>query len=249
MTAPLRPVHPVTLDPTPVRMARSDAGCPVALGDRAYDIVIGRGLARIARGARRRAQAGRQGRDRHRRRGRRRFTSAPPRRRSPRPGSRRSRVIVGAGEGAKSFAGFERVCEALIAATDRARRPRGGARRRRGRRSRRLCRRRGAARPRLHPGADDAARPGRFLRRRQDRDQFEPRQEPRRRVPPADPRRRRHRPARHAAGAPVPGRLCGGRQIRPARRCRVLRLARRQSRSRCFPAARRANTPSPPAAA
>ena len=30
----------------------------------------------------------------------------------------------------------------------------------------------GAARPRLHAGADDAARAGRFLGRRQDRDQF-----------------------------------------------------------------------------
>ena len=53
MTAPLRSGDPITVN--------------VALGERAYDIVIGRGLlaslgARIARAA-----AGQQGRDRHRR--------------------------------------------------------------------------------------------------------------------------------------------------------------------------------------
>ena len=114
MTAPLRPVHPVTLDPTPLRMANKDV-VHVALGDRAYDIVIGRGL----------------------------VASLGARAAALKPGARAaivtddvvgplhlgaaeaalaasgiasSRVIVAAGEGAKSFAGFERVCEALIAA-------------------------------------------------------------------------------------------------------------------------------------
>ena len=52
-----------------------------------------------------------------------------------------------------------------------------------------------------------------------------PRQEPGRRLPSADPGRRRHRAARHAAGARIPRRLCRGRQIRAARRRRVFRLA------------------------
>ena len=83
----------------------------------------------------------------------------------------------------------------------RARRPRGGARRRRHRRSRRLRRGRGAPRARLCAGADHAARPGRLLGRRQDRDQFPPWQEPDRRLPPAGAGGRRHRAARHAAAA------------------------------------------------
>ena len=48
-------------------------------------------------------------------------------------------------------------------------------------------------------GADDAARAGRLLRRRQDRRQPSGRQEPDRRLPPADRRDRRHR---HAATLP-----------------------------------------------
>ena len=56
--------------------------------------------------------------------------------------------------------------------------------------------------------------------------------------------------ARYLAGARIPRRLCRGRQIRPARRCRVLRLARgelaRRVRRRL---AARASTPSPCAAA
>ena len=53
----------------------------------------------------------------------------------------------------------------------RARRPRRRARRRRGRRSRRFRRRDPAARRALRADADDAAGPGRFLGRRQDRHQ------------------------------------------------------------------------------
>ena len=113
MTAPLRPMHPVTLDPTP---AQDPVAVHVALGDRAYDIVIGRNQMATALGTRAAAL---------------------------KPGARAAivtddtvaglhlesaeaalaagglatcRVVVGAGEGTKSFAGLERVCEALIAA-------------------------------------------------------------------------------------------------------------------------------------
>ena len=54
--------------------------------------------------------------------------------------------------------------------------------------------------------------------------------------------------ARHAAAARIPRRLCRGRQIRPAWRCRLLRLARsqlaRDLRRRQSPEALRASTPS-----
>jgi 3-dehydroquinate synthase len=114
MTAPLRPVHPAPPDPTPAREA-DHVSVHVALGDRAYDIVIGRGL----------------------------VASLGARAAALKPGAKAaivtddvvgplhlgaaeaalaasgiasSPVVVAAGEGAKSFVGFERVCEALIAA-------------------------------------------------------------------------------------------------------------------------------------
>ena len=114
MTAPLRPVHPATIDPAPGAGMQENL-VRVALGDRAYDIVIGRG--RIAAlGAR--AAALKPGA---------RAAIVTDDRVAPlhlgaaeaslaAAGIASSRVIVGAGEGAKSFAGFERVCEALIAA-------------------------------------------------------------------------------------------------------------------------------------
>ena len=131
----------------------------------------------------------------------------------------------------------------------RARRSRGRARRRRDRRSRRLCRGERAARPRFRAGADDAAGAGRLLGRRQDRHQFAPGQESDRRLPSADSGGRRHRAARHAAEARLPRRLCRGRQIRPARRRRVLRLAGSQLAGRVRRRRRRASTPSRSAAA
>jgi hypothetical protein len=60
---------------------------------------------------------------------------------------------------------------------------------------------------------------------KRDRHQFPPRQELGRRLPSADPGRRRHRAARHAAGTRIPRRLCRGRQIRTLGRRRVLLLA------------------------
>jgi 3-dehydroquinate synthase len=101
MTAPLRPGDPTIVN--------------VALGERAYDLVIGRGV----------------------------IASLGARARALRPGAKAaivtddivarlhleaaeaglaagrvasSRVVIGAGEGAKSYAGLERICEALIAA-------------------------------------------------------------------------------------------------------------------------------------
>jgi 3-dehydroquinate synthase len=101
MSAPLRP-----RDPTIVK---------VALGDRAYDIVIGRNQM-AALGAR--AAALRPGAKAaivtddtvaglHLEAAEAALAAG---------GVASSRIVVGAGEGTKSFAGFERVCEALIAA-------------------------------------------------------------------------------------------------------------------------------------
>jgi 3-dehydroquinate synthase len=114
MTAPLRPVHPVTLDPTPLRMA-DKVVVHVALGDRAYDIVIGRGLvaslgahtAALKPGAKAAIVTDDVVGPLH-------LGAAEAALAAS--GIASSRVIVTAGEAAKSFAGFERVCEALIAA-------------------------------------------------------------------------------------------------------------------------------------
>jgi 3-dehydroquinate synthase len=113
MTAPL-PVHPAMIDPAPVGGAQEKL-VHVALGDRAYDIVIGRGVI-ASLGAR--AAALKPGAK---------AAIVTDDRVAPlhlgaaeaslaAVGIASSRVIVDAGEGAKSFAGFERVCEALIAA-------------------------------------------------------------------------------------------------------------------------------------
>ena len=102
MTVPLRSGDPITVN--------------VALGDRAYDIAIGRGLLATLGERMQQASAGMQGRDRHRRHGgssssrggggfayRRRYRCLHP-------------VKVPAGESSKSFRHFERVCNSLIAA-------------------------------------------------------------------------------------------------------------------------------------
>ena len=104
----------------------------------------------------------------------------------------------------------ERQCRARLA--DR------GAGRRRDRRSDGFRRRRGEARHRFRAGADDAARPGRFLGRRQDRDQHGARQEPGRAVSSAPRRDRRHGRAQDATAARAARRLRRGREIWTARR-------------------------------
>ena len=166
----------------------------VALGARAYDIVIGRGLlaslGRRARGA----QARRQGGDRHRRERR---AAAARRRRD-----RRSPPPASAATACQRAAGRE--LQELRHVRARVRRADRGAKLERGDVVVALgggvvgdlagfCAAARAARPRLRAGADHAAGAGRLLGRRQDRDQLAPRQEPDRRLPPADPGGRRHR--------------------------------------------------------
>jgi 3-dehydroquinate synthase len=101
MTAPLRPGDPTIVD--------------VALGDRAYDIVIGRGqLASLgARSAALKpgAKAAIVTDDTVAR-----LHLEAAEAALAASGVATSRVVVGAGEGAKSFMGFEQACEALIAA-------------------------------------------------------------------------------------------------------------------------------------
>jgi 3-dehydroquinate synthase len=125
MTAPLRPARPVTIDPSPLSGTQIHAaqvqGMPddgervrVALGDRAYDIVIGRGLiaslgtrtAALKPGAKAAIVTDDVVAPLHLAAAEASLAAA---------GVTPSRVVVGAGEGAKSFSGFERVCEALIA--------------------------------------------------------------------------------------------------------------------------------------
>ena len=101
MTAPLKHSDPITVD--------------VALGDRAYDIVIGRDVlqslgARVAGTA-----AGRAHRHRHRpHRGK--ALAGGDRGVAGAAGVPASRVVVEEGEGSKTYAGLEKVREALIAA-------------------------------------------------------------------------------------------------------------------------------------
>ena len=197
----------------------------VALGARAYDIVIGRGLLARARRAHQGAAARRQDRDRHRRDRGQASSRAPPRPRSKSAGIESAAHRGAAGRGLQELRDVRDRVRGDHRGAHRARRSRGRARRRRDRRSRRLCRGQRAARARLRAGADHAAGAGRFLGRRQDRHQFAPRQESGRRLPSAGPGDRRHRAARHAADARIPRRLCRGGQIRAARRRRVLLLA------------------------
>ena len=98
-----------------------------------------------------------------------------------------------------------------------------GARRRRGGRSRGL---RGGdvhAGREFRPAADDRARSGRRLHRRQDRDRPSQGQEPHRRVLPAASGRRRSRRRLDAARARLPLGPRRDRQARRGARCRVFR--------------------------
>ena len=181
----------------PLRARSEPIVVQVALGTRAYDIVIGRGLL-ASLGARIKAlRAGRQDRDRHRRdRG-----QAPSRSDRGRAQIRRHRELGDRGAARRGLQELRDVRDRVRGdhrGAHRARRSRRRARRRRDRRSCRLCGGQRAARARFRAGADDAAGAGRFLGRRQDRHQFPPWQESGRRLPSADPGDRRHRAARHA---------------------------------------------------
>ena len=215
MTAPLKHSADIMVD--------------VALGDRAYDIVIGRGV----------------------------LASLGARVAALRPGVRTAIVTDRTVakhwlEPTEAFAcrgrhpdlarhrrgrrGVEDLCRSrkgLRSADrgeDRAQRSGDRARRRRGRRSRRLCGGDPAPRRRFRAGADLAVGAGRFLGRRQDRHQLAAGQEPARRVSSAGAGDRRYVGARHAVAAPVPRRLRRGRQIWRARRRSLLHLARSQPR-------------------
>jgi 3-dehydroquinate synthase len=111
MTAPVRPgrspADAIEMDRAPAEVVR------VALGDRAYDIAIGRGLlaslgtraAALKPGAKAAIVTDDIVAPLH---------LAATEAALAAAGIATSRVVVAAGEGAKSFAGFERVCEALI---------------------------------------------------------------------------------------------------------------------------------------
>ena len=226
MTAPLKHSDPITVD--------------VALGDRAYDIVIGRDVlqslgARVAAlrpGARTAIVTDRN------------VAQALAREDRSLAGGGRHRHLAHHRRGGRGLEDLCRPRTGLRGADrgeDRAQRSGDRARRRRGRRSRRLCGGDPAPRRRFRAGADLAAGAGRLLGRRQDRDQFAAGQESARRVSSAGAGDRRYRRARYAVAAPVPRRLCRSRQIRRARRRGVLRLAGGQSR-RYFRRRRRPRT-------
>ncbi len=217
----------------------------VALGERSYTILIGAGLLdrtgtefappaqqRAARRRQRRECLGRAGRELPRWSGLlfRRFRRAdhPP-----------------AGRGHEELDRARRPGRPAARCGRGARRSYRRVRRRRDRRSGRLRRRDPQARLRLRPDPDHPARAGRFLGRRQDRDQHARRQESGRRLPPAVARPDRPDLSRHPAAARAARRLCRGRQIRPDRRSGLLRLVRGEWRRPCSPATRtRAATPS-----
>ena len=94
-------------------------------------------------------------------------------------------LVLPAGESTKSWPLPRAAGRRAPGPRRRAALGRGRAGRRGDRRSGRLRRRRDAARHRLHPDPDHAPGPGRQCRRRQDRHQHAPRQEPDRCLPPA----------------------------------------------------------------
>ena len=226
VTAPLRSNDPIVVD--------------VALGNRAYDIVIGRDvlsqlgtrMAALRPGARAAIVTDENVGRAHLAAARNALESA---------GIGVTHVAVPPGEGSKSV---RRVRAGLRGADRGAHRAQRSGRRARRRRDRRSCGLRGvggAARSRFHPGADDALGASRFFGGRKNRHQFEARQESDRRVSSAGPGARRYRVARHAAAAPIPRRLCRGRKVRAARRRRFFLLARGQL-ERCFRRRSRART-------
>ena len=216
---------------------------PVALGSRSYDIVIGPGLIGTDRRGGEAAGAVRPLCRRHGRNCRDAASAvAGVRVCGGGHGARRDRPPAGRGIQELYPIGTIMRCAARPEAGARRHRHRAG--RRRDRRSRRICGQHPETRRAAGADPDDAARPGRFLDRRQDRDQHAARKKPDRHLPPAEPRADRHRRAGHAGRARVPLGLCRNGEIRLARRCRLLRLAgdaigqacsRATSRRACMP--------------
>ena len=213
MTAPLRSGEPINVN--------------VGLGDRAYDIAIGRGLlaslgeriAKLRPGCKVAVVTDETVARHHLAAAEAALTGA---------GIGVSSVKVPAGESSKSFRQFERVCDALLAAKiergDLVVALGGGV----------VGDLAGFAASVIRRGVDYVQVPTTLLAQVDSsvggKTAINARagQEPGRRVLSADPGGGRHRAARHAAGARIPRRLCRGGEIRVARRCRVLRMARRQ---------------------
>ncbi len=205
------------LSTVPPRRPRSST-CP--LGERAYDILIGRGVLGRAGARHRGARARRRLRHRH---GRERRPAPPCRAARPawrRPACARPRSPSRRARARNPTPCSKTVCDAIIA----ARMERGDL----------VVALGGGVVGDLAGFAASVVRRGmRFvqiptsllaqvdsLRGRQDRHQFAARQEPCRSLPPAQPRARRCRRARHAVPARVQGGLCGSGEVRPDRRCR-----------------------------
>ena len=140
------------------------------------------------------------------------------------------RFVLAPGEASKTLATVERAARRDARGRDRPGGPCRRGRRRRGRRRGGFRRGVAEARLRLGRGADQPARPGRCRDRRQDRGECAPGQESDRRLPRAGPGADRSGGARHPARARAARRLCRGREIRPDRRTRFLRLVRGERR-------------------
>ena len=145
----------------------------------------------------------------------------------------------------KTLASVATIWDAALGARRRSRRARRRGGRRRRRRSRRLRRGVAPARRPLRPGADDAARDGRLVGRRQDGVRPSRRQEPHRRLPPAERRRRRPRaPRRRSRRASARCRPRRGREDRPRDRRRAPRARSSATRPRSPRATTRRSSPS-----
>ena len=213
----------------------------VKLGKRAYPILVGPGLLasrEAARAARGRGET--PGRDR--RRGGPAVAAAA----RGRPRGPRLRGLRAAGRRAAEDARQRRDPHRRAGrCPHQPRWCRARARRRRDRRHLGLCGRVLPARHRDRAAADDAARPGGFVGRRQDRREPPGRQEPDRRLPPAGRGDRGHRHAVDPAGAAIARRVHRDREGGARRGRRVLRLAGGERRARARARARGAGRGDP----
>ena len=190
----------------------------VALGERAYDIIVGPRL--IKRGGARdpALDAPPSGGGRHRRDCRPALFGAvarQPRRRRDHASHR----CPAAGRRDQRSRSFRPPRRGDPGVRHRARYDAGGVGRRRCRRRDRICRGDVIARDRFRTDPDDLVSPGRQFGRRQDRDQHPDGQELDRRLLPAAPGSRRHRGVVDPAAARTACRLRRDRQIRPDPRC------------------------------